>query len=89
MFDGCVLKIDDGTGPFYDDLTKQQLPTELVKIARRKEPAYFESKEVWKRVSIAEAWKVWTSASHGSLGGRQQRRRRISGHQVEISRQAD
>ena len=41
-----------------DSLTKQQLPTDLVKIARRKELAYFESKEVWRRVPIAEAWKT-------------------------------
>ena len=55
---GEILKFDNGEGPFFDDLTKQQLPTELVKIARRKELDYFEMKSVWKRVSNQEAWKV-------------------------------
>ena len=55
---GQVLKFDSGEGPFYDDLTKQQLPTELVKAARRKELDYFEMKTVWNRVSVQEAWKV-------------------------------
>ena len=55
---GEVLKFDNGEGPFYDDLTKQQLPTALVKAARRKELDYFESKDVWKRVPIAEAHRT-------------------------------
>ena len=38
---GHILKFDDGEGPFYDDLTRQQLPTQLVKAARRKELDYF------------------------------------------------
>ena len=46
---GEVLKFDNGEGPFFDDLTKQKLPTELVKLARRKELDYFEDKGVWKR----------------------------------------
>ena len=33
--DGAILKFDDGQGPFYDDLTKQQLPSDLTKLARR------------------------------------------------------
>ena len=41
--DGHVLKLDDGHGPFFDDLTKQQLPSELTKLARRKEIEYVES----------------------------------------------
>ena len=44
--------------PFYDDLTKQQLPTPLVKAARRKELDYFEAKNVWKRVSLAESHRI-------------------------------
>ena len=55
---GEVLKSDNGEGPFYDDLTKQQLPSELVKAARRKELDYFEMKNVWNRVPVQEAWKV-------------------------------
>ena len=58
MNDGQVLRFDDGQGPFFDDLTKQQLPTALVKAARRQELDYFESKDVWRRVSIAEAHRV-------------------------------
>ena len=34
--DGHVLKFDSGEGPFFDDLTGQELPTALVKAARRK-----------------------------------------------------
>ena len=45
-------------GPFYDDLTKQQLPTQLVRAARRKELDYLESKNVWKLVSLAEAQRI-------------------------------
>ena len=37
LADGEVLKFDNGMGPFFDDLTKQQLPTDLTEIARRKE----------------------------------------------------
>ena len=50
--------MDNGLGPFFDDLTKQQLPTDLTKLARRKEIDDFGSKSVWKRVPIAEAWKI-------------------------------
>ena len=50
---GQLLRFDDGEGPFYDDLTKQQLPTPLVKAARQKELDYFETKHVWKGVSLA------------------------------------
>ena len=39
-------------GLFYDDLTKQLLPTDLVKAARRKELEYFKSKGVWRRVPL-------------------------------------
>ena len=53
-----VLKFDSGEGPFFDDLTKQKLPTELVKLARCKELDYFEDKGVWKRSSNQEAWRV-------------------------------
>ena len=52
---GHILKFDNGEGPFYDDLTKQQLPTQLVKAARRKELDYFESKNVWRRVPVSES----------------------------------
>ena len=37
LSNGSVLEIDNGLGPFYDDLTKQLLPTDLVRAARRKE----------------------------------------------------
>ena len=57
-FQGRILKFDSGEGPFFDDLTKQQLPTALVKAARKKELDYFESKNVWQRVSIDEAWRI-------------------------------
>ena len=34
---GChVLRFESGEGPFFDDLTKQELPKLLVKAARRK-----------------------------------------------------
>ena len=35
-----------------------QLPTQLVMSARRKELDYFESKNVWKRVSVPEALRI-------------------------------
>ena len=53
--DGQLLRFYDGEGPFYDDLTKQQLPTQLVKAARRTELDYFEAKNVWTRACMAEA----------------------------------
>ena len=56
--DGHILKFDDGQGPFFDDLTRQELPSLLVKAARRKELEYFQSKCVWKRVPIGEAHRV-------------------------------
>ena len=37
MSNGQILRFDSGEGPFYDDLTNQQLPTPLVKAARRKD----------------------------------------------------
>ena len=52
-----VFQCDDGEGPYYDDLTKQQLPTRLVKV-RQKELDYFETKNVWKRVSLAEDQRI-------------------------------
>ena len=55
---GQLLEFDRGGGPFFDDLTKQQLPTALVKAARKKELDYFEMKNVWKRVPIQDAWKL-------------------------------
>ena len=45
-WNGHVLKFDDGEGPFFDDLTKQELSAPLVKSARRKELEYFETKGV-------------------------------------------
>ena len=57
-FDGPVLKSDNGEGPFFDDLTKQELSAWLVKAARKKELEYFESKSVWKKVSTQEAWRI-------------------------------
>ena len=41
---GQIFKLDNGQGPFYDDLTKQLLPALLVKEARKKEIDYFEMK---------------------------------------------
>ena len=55
---GHVLKFDNVEGPFFDDLTKQELPAPLVKAANRKELEYFDSKGVWRKVSIHEAWKI-------------------------------
>ena len=43
---GQLLKFDSGEEPFFDDLTKQQIPTALVKAARKKELDYFEMKSV-------------------------------------------
>ena len=43
---GHVLKFDDGEGPFFDDLTKQELSDLLVNAARRKELEYSKSKGV-------------------------------------------
>ena len=48
MANGQILRFDIAEGSFFDDLTKQQLPTSLVKAARLKELDYFESKNVWK-----------------------------------------
>ena len=45
---GQLLKFDSGEGPFFDDLTKQQLPPALVKAARKKELDDFVMKSVWK-----------------------------------------
>jgi len=58
IVDGHLLKFDDGQGPFFDDLTRQQLPSLLVKAARKKELEYFQSKCVWKRVPISESHRV-------------------------------
>ena len=58
IVDGMAFKIDNGEGPFFDDLTSQPLPTQLVKAARRKELDYFEGKQVWKRMTISEAWRI-------------------------------
>ena len=71
---GHILKFDDGEGPCYDDLTRQQLPTQLVKAARRKELDYVESKNVWRRVPVSEAHRVNGRPPITSVGGRQQRR---------------
>ena len=60
--DGHILKFDSGEGPFFDDLTQQELPRLLVKAARRKELDYFESKSVWRRVPLARRSRFggWT-----------------------------
>ena len=55
---GQLLKFDSGEGPFFDDLTKQQLPTALVKSARKKELDDSEMKTVWNRVPAQDAWKL-------------------------------
>ena len=65
-----ILKFDNGEGPFFDDLSKQQLPTALVKAAPKKELNYFEMKSVWKRVPVQDAWKIVAirrSRSGGSM----------------------
>ena len=46
------------SGKFRDDITKQVLKDELVKEARLKELAYFESKGVWERCPRALAYQV-------------------------------
>ena len=56
--DGQILKFDSGEGLFFDDLTKQQLPTALVKAVRRKDVDDFERKSVRKHVPVQEAWKL-------------------------------
>ena len=43
---GHVLRFDAGEGPFFDDLSKQELSAPLVTAARKKELKYFESKGV-------------------------------------------
>ena len=53
--DGSIMSMQGVEGPFYDDLTRQQLPTQLVKAARRKELDYCESYNVWRRVPVSEA----------------------------------
>ena len=55
---GQLLRFDFGEGSFSHDLTKQQLPTPLVKAARRKELDDRETKNVWKRVRLAEAHRI-------------------------------
>ena len=55
---GSFSDLYDGEGPFYDDLTKQKLPTPRLTAARQKELDYFETKNVWKRVSLAEAHRI-------------------------------
>ena len=57
-YDGHVLKFNNGEGPFFDNRTKQELSAPLVKAARRKELEHFESKGVWKKMAMQEAWKV-------------------------------
>ena len=42
----------------FDDLTKQELPAPLLKPARKKEPEYFESNGVGKKVSVQDAWRI-------------------------------
>ena len=50
-WNGHELKFDDGEGPCFDDLTKQELPVPLVKAARKKELQYSDPKGVWRKVS--------------------------------------
>ena len=73
---GQLLRFDDGDGPFYDDCTKQHLPIQVVEAVRRKELDYFETKNVWKRVRLAEAQRIsgrspitvrWVKHSNGLL----------------------
>ena len=45
-------------GKYVDDLTGTPLNRELVEAAIAKELKYFEDKEVWKLVPMAEARKV-------------------------------
>ena len=56
--DGYALRIGDGCGPFFDDLTGQPMPLELVKQDRRKEFDYFAVKQAWRKISIDEAWRL-------------------------------
>ena len=42
----------DGEQRYFDDLTQQLLPTDLVKAGRKKELDYFHDKEVWVKVPI-------------------------------------
>ena len=43
-YSGHVLNFDNGEGPFFDDLSKQELSAPLVTAARKKQLEYFESK---------------------------------------------
>ena len=56
---GFVLKVQiEGAETYKDDLTGQPLPPELVRIARKQELEYFNSKLVWEKRPIAEARRV-------------------------------
>ena len=57
-YDGHVLEFDNGEGPFFDDLTKQELSAPLVKAARKKELEYFEPRGVWRKASTQEAPRI-------------------------------
>ena len=52
---GQPLIFDSGEGPFFDDVTKQQLPTALIEAARKKELDYSEIKSFWKQVPVQDA----------------------------------
>ena len=43
---------------FKDDLTGQLLPSDLVKLARKKELEYFDGKVVWEKKPMSEARRV-------------------------------
>ena len=54
-----VLKLEEAKYEvFFGDLTKQRLDTNLVRTARSKELAYFESKKVWIRRTLVECRKA-------------------------------
>ena len=56
---GCLLKVQiEGAESYRDDLTGQPLPADLVKIARKQELEYFDSRLVWEKRPIAEARRV-------------------------------
>ena len=69
-YDGHVLKLDNGEGPFFGDLTKQELSAPLVKATRKKELEYFESKGVWRKVSTLRFQAAYLSQFGESMSAK-------------------
>ena len=66
---------DDETQQAWDDLTGEELDTEAVKAARKKEIGYIDDKKVWKKIlkeeAVRQGWKIiqtrWIDVNKGDI----------------------